>query len=488
MLFNSLPFVIFFIIFFSLYWFVFNKNLKQQNLLLLTGSYIFYAWWDWRFLSLLILNSFINFILGIYIHKSQKESYKKILLYLGLIQGIGVLFVFKYFNFFITALVDMLSKFNLHFDIHILNLILPLGISFYTFRILSYLLDIDKGKIKPTTDWVVFFSYVSFFPSLISGPIDRARTFIPQMEKIRVFEYTQAVDGIRQILWGLFKKNLVADNCAMFTGQVFDNFNHIPASSLWISAFFYAFQIYADFSGYSDMAIGFSRLIGFNITKNFDYPFFSHNIVEYWRKWHISLTSWVTEYVYTPLTIAFRNYNKIGLIIAITINLIVIGLWHGANLTFIIFGLVHSCLFIPFILKGNINKKIKNTKEKQLFPSFKEFLQIVSTFIIVMLAMIIFRAPSIKEAFAYLIKLFSPSVFDFPIFVPKIVYKYYLETAFFIIILILMEWRGRRNDHALAKLEITWSKYTRWIFYISIIITIFYFSSGSEQQFIYAQF
>ena len=253
-----------------------------------------------------------------------------------------------------------------------------LGISFFTFRTLSYLLDIDKGKIKAEKNWVVFFAYVSFFPSILSGPIDRAKNLIPQLEKKRAFDYNQAIDGLRQILWGLFKKIVIADNCAPFVNQIFNNYQSYPSSSLLLGAFFYAIQIYADFSGYSDMAIGISRLMGFNITKNFDFPFFAQNIAEYWRKWHMSLTSWLTDYVFTPLSIAFRDYGKWGLTFAIIINFTIIGIWHGPNWTYVLFGFLHGCYFIPLILRGTMNKKNKIAKGK-LFPSFRELINMLAT-------------------------------------------------------------------------------------------------------------
>ena len=273
MLFNSITFAVFFVGFFLLYWLAFKQNLKLQNILLLAGSYVFYAWWDWRFLSLLIGSSALNYYLGIFIAKSENNKRRRFLLFIGLLQGIGGLIFFKYYNFFITSFASAFSIFNFHIEVRTLQLILPLGISFYTFRTISYLLDIDKGKIKPVTDIVVFFSYVAFFPSLISGPIDRAKLLIPQLEKERVFDYSGITDGMRQVLWGLFKKIVVADNCAAITNQIFSNYENLPASSLVLGALFYSFQLYADFSGYSDMAIGIARMLGFNITKNFNFPF-----------------------------------------------------------------------------------------------------------------------------------------------------------------------------------------------------------------------
>ncbi len=479
MVFNSITFLLFFVVFFILYWFVCNKNLKQQNFLVLVGSYVFYAWIDWRFLFFLISVSLLNFLLGIYIEK--KTTYNKLLVCIGLLQGIGTLIFFKYYDFFITSFRAVFST-NSH--LQPLHLIIPLGISFFTFRTISYVLDVNKGKLKATKDWVVFFSYVSFFPSLLSGPIDKAIAFIPQLETKRIFDYNQAIDGLRQILWGLFKKAVIANNCAMITSLIFDNYQTVPASSLLLGAFLYTIEIYADFSGYSDMAIGLSRLIGFNITQNFNFPFFAQNIAEFWRKWHISLTAWLTEYVFTPLSIAFRDYDKMGLILAILINFSIIGLWHGANWTYILFGFLHGCYYIPLIIKGTMNKKKKLAKDK-IFPSFKEFINMVGTFILVMLTFILFKSDSIAEAYHYYSRLFSTSVFTIPT-VPYTKVNQVLPLLF-IPIMFCIEWIGREKQHAIATLEVKWNKPVRWAFYYFIIIAIFCFS-GMAQQFIYFQF
>lgn len=445
MIFNSLAFATFFLSFFILYWFVFKQNLKLQNLLVLAGSYFFYGWWNWRFLSLLIGSSLLNYFLGIFISKSTNPKHKKWLLWLGLLQGIGGLIFFKYYNFFVSSFVDAFAGLNIHLHANTLQLILPLGISFYTFRVISYLLDIDKGKITPCTDWVVFFSYVAFFPSLISGPIDKAKLLIPQLEKKRVFNQDQFNDGLRQFLWGLFKKTVVADNCAIVANDIFDNYQNLPASSLVIGAFFYMVQLYADFSGYSDMAIGIAKLLGFNITKNFNYPFFAQNIADYWRRWHMSLTSWLTEYVFTPLSITFRDYGKFGLCLAIIINFTICGIWHGANWTFVLFGFIHGCYFIPLIIRGTLFKKIK-TSDKKMLPSLKESSNMLGTFTLVVLAEIMFRADSVAHAFDYYKHLFSLSIFSLPVLSNG------MTTATcigFMLIMIITEWLQRSKDHAL---------------------------------------
>jgi len=483
MVFNSIPFTLFFLVFFLLYWFVFKRNLKAQNLLLLTGSYFFYAWWDWRFLLLLIGVSMLNYYLGIQIPKSKSIGKRKVLLLIGLLQGIGALVFFKYFNFFITSFVDAFQFFNIHLNLHTIRIILPLGISFYTFRTLSYLLDIDKGKIEPTTDWTVFFSYVAFFPSLISGPIDRATLLVPQLEKKRVFSYDMAVDGFRQILWGLFKKLVVADNCGIYTNQVWDNFDTMPASSLILGLFLYTIQIYADFSGYSDMAIGFARLLGFNITKNFDFPFFTQNIAEFWQRWHISLTSWMTEYIFTPLSIRFRDWGNNGLILAILINFFIIGIWHGANWTFVVFGLLHGIYYIPLILQGKIFKRKKSLKGK-LIPSFTELRNMVGVFLMAMVGFVIFRSENMTQAIEFYKNMFSMSAFTLPLIEGKLGA---LITLGFVFVMMLIEWLGKSGNYAIEGVGQSMPKYARWTFYYILIVVIFFFSATSK-EFIYFQF
>lgn len=483
MIFNSIPFFLFFSLFFLLYWLVFKNNVSFQNLLVLAGSYLFYAWWDWRFLFLLAGSSLLNYYLGIYIAKSKNEKQRKLLLFVGLLQGIGGLIFFKYYNFFVTSFADAFSVFNIKIEANTLQLILPLGISFYTFRTISYLLDIDNEKTEPTTSWVVFFSYVAFFPSLVAGPIDRANLLIPQLERKRVFEYDKATDGMRQILWGLFKKVVVADNCAIITNQIFDNYASLPASSLVMGAFVYTIQLYADFSGYSDMAIGFARLLGFNITKNFNFPFFAQNIALFWQRWHISLTSWMTEYVYTPLSFIFRKYGKMGLVAAILLNFLIIGLWHGANWTFVCFGFLHGCYFIPLIIRGTINKKVQVQSDKML-PSFSEFRNMLATFILVAITNIIFRADNISQALDYYKHIFSLSIFSFP---SLKINMNTISAIIFSCMTLLIEWLGKKQEYAITVLVRKFSKPVRWAFYYAIAIIIFLFAA-KEQQFIYLQF
>jgi len=482
MIFNSVAFAIFFICFFFLYWFVFNKSLKLQNLLILLGGYVFYGWSDWRFLSFLIVVSALNFFLGIYIDKTKDPKYRRLLLYIGLVQGIGGLVFFKYFNFFIVSFNNAFHSLGINVNLQTLTIIIPLGISFFTFRTVSYLIDIDKGKIKPTMDWVVFFNYVSFFPCVLSGPIDKAISFIPQLEKKRVFDYHQATDGMRQILWGLFKKVVVADNCATITNQIFADYQVLRASSLLLGAFLFTIQLYADFSGYSDMAIGISRICGFIVTKNFNFPFFSQNIAEFWRRWHISFTSWLTEYVFTPLSIAFRDYGRLGLILSILINFTLIGIWHGANWTFVLFGFLYGCYFIPLIMSGGMNRGRSVAKGK-LFPSSNELRKILGTFILVVLTNILFRAESVSQAFGYWRRLFSFSLFSLPELADS---TSVFITMFFIFVLLSVEWLQREREHGLEINHIQ-SMPLRWISYVTTFSIILIFGASSK-AFVYFQF
>ena len=480
MVFNSIAFLLFFVTFFLIYWFALGKNLKLQNLFILIGSYFFYAWADWRFLFFLIGVSALNYLLGIYIEKSVESKARKWLVYLGLIQGIGGLAYFKYFNFFIDSFNDIFSGFGINFSLQTLNILVPLGISFFTFRTLSYILDVDKGKIDATKDWIVFFNYVAFFPSLLSGPIDRARTFIPQLEKPRSFDFDTGSDGLKQILWGLFKKLVIANNCATIVNPIFENFENVPVSYLWLGMLLYSIQVYADFSGYSDMAIGVSKLLGFEVSKNFDFPFFAQSIPEYWRKWHISLTSWLTEYVFTPLSIQFRDYDKFGLVLAIVINFVICGIWHGANWTYVLFGLIHGLYFIPAIINGTMNKKRKVVKDR-IVPSFKELFNIVTTFIPVMLTFVLFKSDSVTQAFGYYGNMFT---FSNPAKVNPVSIPFYV--TFLILFCFVLEWIGKNNEYAI-KTFFPKSVVLRGLLYFVLITAIFMFSA-KEQQFIYFQF
>lgn len=478
MLFNSVSFLVFFTVFYLFYWFVFNKNLKAQNLFILLASYVFYAWADWKFLYYLVGISALNYFLGIYIDKARDMRQRKLLVYIGLFQAIGGLAYFKYFNFFIKSFNDAFHSLGLNFGMSTLHILIPLGISFFTFRTISYILDVNKGKIKPVTDPIAFFTYVAFFPSVVSGPIDRANNFIPQLQRRRTLDYNLTVDGLHQILWGFFKKVVIADNCAVYVRQIFDNYQTESASTLLLGAFLYTVQIYADFSGYTEMAIGISKLLGLTITRNFNYPFFAQNIADYWRRWHISLTSWLTEYVFTPLSIAFRDYGQWGLILAIVINFVICGIWHGANWTFVLFGLLHGLYFIPLILKGTLNKK-KKTDTQKILPSFREFLNMLGTFTLVMLTLVVFRANSIDQAYHYLTSIFSLTLFTKPVM--------HFNLLIFIFLMFTVEWFRRDKEHALQVDDIRHPMY-RVALYYSVIFIILVWGNFGVKEFIYAQF
>ncbi|MBB4806617.1 D-alanyl-lipoteichoic acid acyltransferase DltB (MBOAT superfamily) [Chryseobacterium defluvii] len=471
MQFTSIVFILFFAVFFGLYWFVFRKNLKLQNLLLLIASFVFYGYWDWRFLALLIGSSAAAYFLGQKIGESEGKN-KKIFLNLGLILAIGTLFYFKYFNFFIDSFAEL---FNIQNTLT-LTIILPLGISFYTFRIISYFLDIKNKKLKPETDIVTFFNYIAFFPSMTSGPIDRGGLLLPQLKKERVFTVETGSDAARQILYGAFKKLVVANSITPITQNIFRNYEDLSGSTVAFGAILFLFEIYADFSGYSDMAIGFARLLGFNITKNFAFPLFAQNIAEFWRKWHISLTSWLTEYVFTPLVIQFRDYEKKGLIAAIILNFILIGAWHGPKYTFVLFGLLHGLYYIPLILTNKLNKKKKFTKP---IPTFQELGNVLLTMVIVCFAFILFTAPTLTDAVGMYGRVFSLSFFSVPQFIK-------LKILALIGILLLIDWLNKDQEHGL---EI--SRYNPWIrrgVYVFLIFMIMYFGVFGNGNFIYEQF
>lgn len=480
MSFNSIEFLIFAIIFFILYWKVFYK-LKSQNLLILVASYVFYGSWDWRFLSLILISTIIDYILALKLAKEDSKSKRKLYLISSISINLGILFIFKYFNFFIENAIELSTLVGLNFNYTSLQIILPVGISFYTFQTLSYTIDVYRKKISPTKDFIVFASFVSFFPQLVAGPIERAKNLLPQFEKQRVFNYSEAILGAKQVLWGLFKKIVVADNCAEQVNIIFNGPDDFSGSTYLLGAVLFSFQIYGDFSGYSDIAIGISRIFGIKLMNNFLYPYFSRDIAEFWRRWHISLSTWFRDYLYIPLggnhskkIITFRNVVLVFLISA---------LWHGANWTFIFWGASNALLFLPLILKEKNRKYVDVVSRKSNIPSFKEFGQIVLTFLLVSLMWIFFRADNINDAFLIFSNIFSIELFSIP---------YYLGIGFskylyvFLLIFILIEWVGRRKSFAIEQ-EFFNSKILNVCFLYLILISIIIYP-GNEQRFIYFQF
>ena len=481
MLFNSITFAIFLPIVFILYWFVFQRNLKIQNLLIIVASYIFYGWWDWRFLILIIFTSFCSWICGVAMqhiddHNSPRLLSRKFLNISNIVVNLVILGVFKYFNFFIESFVSAFASYGINLQSPTLNIILPVGISFYTFQALSYSIDVYKRKIEPTKDIVSFFAFIGFFPLLVAGPIERAKNLLPQFYVKRKFDYGKAVDGLRQILWGLFKKIVIADRCAIIVNEVFDNYQDQPASALVLGAIFFAFQIYGDFSGYSDIAIGTARLFGLNAMRNFAYPYFSRDIAEFWRRWHISLTTWFRDYIYIPL--GGSKVSKSKVIRNTFIIFLVSGFWHGANWTFIAWGLLHALFFIPLIMTGKNRKHTNTVAEGRIFPTLKEAGQMLFTFMLVTVGWIFFRADTISDAISYIVRIFDYSILGSPLGKKQII---------FCIFVMIIEWIGRNEQHALAKLGSKWKPAFRYAMYYAIIFSIFWFS-GSKQTFIYFQF
>ncbi|WP_298900163.1 MBOAT family O-acyltransferase [uncultured Psychroserpens sp.] len=478
MLFNSIDFAVFLPIVFILYWFVTNKNLKSQNLLIVLASYLFYGWWDWRFLSLILTSTLVDYFIGISLSKQENATKRKLLLWTSIFVNIGFLGFFKYYNFFVDNFITAFSFFGADISVGSLNIILPVGISFYTFQTLSYSIDVYKRKLEPTKDLIAFSAFVSFFPQLVAGPIERATNLLPQFYIKRKFDYSKAVDGMRQILWGLFKKIVIADNCAQYANAIFNNSSEYSGSTLAIGALFFTFQIYGDFSGYSDIAIGTSRLFGFNLKQNFAFPYFSRDIAEFWRRWHISLSTWFRDYLYIPLggsrgpvQIKIRN---------VFIIFIVSGFWHGANWTFIAWGALNALFFLPLFLTKNNRNNLDVVAQGSYFPSFKASVQILLTFSLTVFAWIFFRAESIQHAWSYISLMFSKSLFTIPEIRPT-------DIIILIITFSIVEWLGRENKYGIECLPA--NKFLRWLIYIILIIVIYFFGNFSEEiEFIYFQF
>ena len=482
MLFNSIDFALFLPIVFIFYWGLFAKQLKIQNLFLVLSSYVFYGWWDWRFLLLIFFSSVVDYTLGIGLFKAKKQSLRKLFLLASLTVNLGLLGLFKYYNFFLENFLEVFSFFGKELNSASLSIILPVGISFYTFQTLSYTIDIYREKLKPTDDIIAFLAFVSFFPQLVAGPIERASNLLPQFFKERKFEYNKAIDGLRQILWGLFKKVVIADNCAEFANLIFNNSQDYPGSVLLLGAVFFAFQIYGDFSGYSDIAIGTSRLFGFDLKQNFAFPYFSRDIAEFWRRWHISLSTWFRDYLYIPLGgsrvgIAKKIRNTFAIFI-------VSGFWHGANWTFIVWGALNALYFLPSLLRDRNRQHLEIVAKDKLLPTLRESIGILTTFFLTVIAWIFFRAENLDHAFYFLSKIFSVSVFSVSFF-PGL----YRSGVVVILVLIflIIEWMGREENYAIEKLWLKKSIVHRWgmYYFLGLLILLF---SGQKQEFIYFQF
>ena len=480
MLFNSINFVLFLPIVFILHWFVFNKNYRSQNLLLVIASFVFYALWDWRFLLLMVISKSIDFISTTQIDKSADAGRKKRFLYLSIFVNVSVLCFFKYFNFFSDSFSNIFSYLGYSVSSNSLKIIMPVGLSFYTMQALGYVIDVYQEQVKPTKNIIDFFAFLSFFPLVLAGPIERASNLLNQLNKKRVFEYEEAIDGLRQMLWGLFKKVVIADNCAHYANLIFNNSSHYSGSTLVLGALFFTFQIYCDFSGYSDMAIGIAKLFNINLMRNFAFPYFSRDIGEFWRRWHISLSSWLFDYIFKPLQMVLRSYRLLGNFLALLITFIISGIWHGSNWTFLVWGTLNTIYYFPslFFKKRYINTNF--TGQDKYIPSAKDFLNMVITFSLIVFAWIFFRADSIGHALRYIAGIFSMSLFRKP--------EIMSGTLLLLMgVFIITEWFGREHQYAIEHFGLKWPRVFRWAIYYSLIIAIFYYA-GEKQQFIYFQF
>ena len=475
MFFNSLAFAIFLPIVFFLYWFVFNKTKSTQNALLIVASYYFYSCWDWRFLFLLVFSTFLDYYTGIQIEKGKSEKSRKFWFWLSIIVNLGFLGIFKYYNFFAASFSELLNSVGLKASPILLNVILPVGISFYTFHGLSYVIDIYYKRIKAEYNFVDYSLFVSYFPLLVAGPIERATHLLPQVKVKREFNYETAKEGIYQIIWGLFKKVVIADNCAVFANSIFNNYESMDSLSLILGAVYFAFQIYGDFSGYSDIALGVSKLFGIDLLRNFNYPYFSRDIAEFWRRWHISLSSWFRDYLYIPL--GGSKGSKVSQIRNVFIIFVVSGFWHGANWTYLAWGCINALYFLPlFLLKTNRNN-IDEVKLSWNISSFKTLASILFTFGLTCLAWIFFRSNSISMAFDYIKRILNFN-FDLQNSKENITYAILIVLPY----LILLEWNNRTSECPLNK---GFSK-IKVVTTILLILLLAEFKIKSE--FIYFQF
>lgn len=479
MLFNTFEFGFFLVISFFLFWYVFNKNVKYRNFFLLLISYIFYGWWDWRFLSLIILSSAVDYVVANKMYGAPSAVVRKRYLLISLITNLGLLIAFKYFNFFADSFVHVLQTFGFQPDVVTLNVILPVGISFYTFQTLSYTIDIYRDKLKPAEDWLQFFTYVTFFPQLVAGPIERASNLLPQFSKLHAFSYDLAASGMRLMLWGYFKKAVVADHCAKQANGIFTNYETLSTPILIMGAVYFAFQIYGDFSGYSDIARGVSRLFGIELMINFKTPYFSRDIAEFWRRWHISLTTWFRDYVYIPL--GGSRHGKKKAIYNTLIIFVLSGLWHGANWTFVFWGIINALLFIPLLVMGNNRNHLNDVAPGSNLPSVKEGFQILLTFSLVCFTWIFFRATNLPHALSYIAAIFQN------IRIP-IDWEYFDKiTLLSLLILLCFDWLSREKgfDGFVYAMPRAWQ---RRVVYAVVFFCIFLFGIFDKDSFIYFQF
>ncbi len=475
MIFNSFEFLIFLPLVFLIYWLIGSKKTQWQNNFIVVCSYFFYGWWDWRFVFLLLLSTLIDYYFGIIVHQTQDLKRRKTFLWLSILNNLAVLFFFKYFNFFTASFSQLFEGFGMKIHPYTLDILLPVGISFYTFHGMSYVFDVYHRRIEPTKHFGNYALFVSFFPLLVAGPIERASHLLPQITQRRIFRTHQAIEGLKLILWGFFKKVVLADTLAPIVGGVFDHYEDHSGISLLIGAIYFSFQIYGDFSGYSDIALGTAKLFGFELLSNFKFPYFSRDIAEFWRRWHISLSSWFRDYVYIPL--GGSKFGKKKAVRNTIIIFLISGFWHGASWNFIIWGGIHALLFIPLLW---LNRNRKNISEvvasNRWFPNFRELLSMGLTFGLVTFAWIFFRSPNLETSFGILQKILTMDGKKIDIS---------LNEFHLIIIVILVDWAQRKDERKVLR-------FPKWIlvplsfsFLDQIIASMLHFS---EQEFIYFQF
>ena len=480
MLFNSFEFLLYLPITFLLYW-AFSRNRKIQNLIVVIASYVFYGWWDWRFLMLIAFTSACSYASGLLLERFEgQRKRQKLVSAANIVLNLGILGLFKYYNFFVDNLELLLSAMGFHLDMMTMSIILPVGISFYTFQALSYTIDIYQKKLPATHDIIEFFAFISFFPQLVAGPIERATNLLPQFQKERKFDYAKAVDGLRQMLWGFLKKLVVADNCAAVVNEHWNDYQTLPGLTLFLLGVLFTLQIYCDFSGYSDIAIGCARLFGINLMRNFNVPYFSRSIPEFWRRWHISLTTWFRDYIYFPLGGSrcgkWKTIRNVYIIWGIS------GLWHGANWTFVCWGLFHATLLAVYNILGISTKYKQVVAYGRFLPNLKETGQMMLTFFLAVLGWIIFRAESMSQAAGFFHAMVCNTFYD-----PSKLYG--LMFLRFGLLLLLVEWLQRDKQHALQLPVVKPFNYkvVRWGIYY-LVLALIYNYTGTSQSFIYFQF
>jgi alginate O-acetyltransferase complex protein AlgI len=482
MLFNTLEFLVFFPIVFLLYWLVLGKSLKLQNYLILISSYFFYGWWSWKFMVLLAISTLLDYLYGFGV-ASQNSKKAKIFLWLSIINNLGILAVFKYYNFFALQFQTAFEAFGFHVQPYFLDIVLPIGISFYTFHGMSYVFDIYRKQQAPIKNFVDYAVFVSFFPLLVAGPIERANHLLPQVQKPRTFKYSQALEGCRLVLWGMFKKIVIADSLAMVVDPIFVNYHDQSAVLLIIGAIAFSFQIYTDFSGYSDIALGTAKILGFELLSNFKFPYFSRDVAEFWRRWHISLSSWFRDYLYIPL--GGSKGSKWTTVRNTFIIFLVSGFWHGASWNFIVWGGIHACGFLPLLLINKNRKHIHNVvANNNILPNLKELFQMISTFVFVTLAWIFFRLKDVNDGFMYLKRIFV-DLFEHP---SQLFHNPGGKMALiFIVPLVLIDWYLRHDER---DIKVPRNSFIRFSVYVlmAFLCLIGLFKGSTESSFIYFQF